>query len=121
MQVEELVEAFNNKKVIANAKNMMCTDSIDLMRNILIKKYGPIQEETGKVFKVADKYFPKPRIDRNRIGTFIVEDNTYYILTEDNKKSYGKLNRLVLKDENTLSYIVDELKNYRIDYNLVNE
>lgn len=117
--VEQLLNEFNGKRVHAIAKNMMCVEDIDKMREILIKKHGRIDHETPRGFKIGDKVYPKPRVIRERIGTLIDAGDQYYILNEMGERSYAPVNMLIVENDTTLAFIFDQQKDYRIEYQLI--
>lgn len=118
---------FIGKKIKAIAYNIKCVEDIDDIRIHLKNKYGEENiQENNQAFIVKGKPYIKPWLPRERIGTFNIRGDQYYIETESSstegrikpRKSFYPTRVLSIKDEKTIIATLDSKKNFYIEYTL---
>ena len=118
---------FNGLMVKAIAINIYCVEDLDLIVEKLKQKYGEDPVDKGTYFLVAGQRIPKPWLRRERTGIFRLRGQFYCIEDMEGgvdtnalpKCSFYPITNLQVIDDKTLLLTLDEKKDYKIEYRVI--
>ena len=115
---------FANKRVKATVINGYCVEDLDLLKTRLEEKYSEVAIDQGSYFLIAGQKITKPWLQRERIGIFRLQGQTYCIENLQGsvegvslpKRSFYPITNLQVIDDKTLLLTLDKEKDYKIEY-----